>query len=71
MDRTKIYDLVEIARKVLPNARSVYMCGAGAGPHTRFGTNCEVQKYLIQNEQIKNITFVVIFLLLGNFQFEN
>lgn len=42
VDRTKIYDFVNIARKVLPNAQSVFMCGAGAGPHPLISSNCEV-----------------------------
>lgn len=42
VDRTKIYDLVNLSRKVLPNAKTVYMCGAGAGPHTLINSNCEV-----------------------------
>lgn len=41
-DRTKIYDLVDIAHKVLPNAKNVYLCGAGAGPHPLISSNCEV-----------------------------
>ncbi|XP_031640187.1 ester hydrolase C11orf54 homolog [Contarinia nasturtii] len=41
VDRTKIYDLVDIAHKVLPNAKDVYLCGAGAGPHPLIGSNCE------------------------------
>lgn len=42
VDRTKLYDLVKVSRKVLPNAKDIYLCGAGAGPHPTFNTNCEV-----------------------------
>lgn len=42
VDRTKVYDLVEISRKILPNANSLYICGAAPGPHPSIQTNCEV-----------------------------
>lgn len=42
VDRTKIYNIVELAHKVLPNAQSVFLCGAGAGPHPLISSNCEV-----------------------------
>lgn len=42
VDRTKVYDLVKVGRKVLPNAKSIYLCGAGAGPHPLISSNCEV-----------------------------
>lgn len=42
VDRTKIYDLVGISQKILPNANSLYICGAGAGPHPLINSNCEV-----------------------------
>lgn len=42
VDRSKIYDLVDISKKLLPNAKSAYICGAGAGPHPLINSNCEV-----------------------------
>lgn len=42
VDRTKVYDLVHIVKKVLPNAKNLYVCGAGAGPHPSIRSNCEV-----------------------------
>lgn len=42
VDRTKVYELVGIMKKVLPNAKSLYVCGAGAGPHPSINSNCEV-----------------------------
>lgn len=42
VDRTKIYDLKSLARKILPNANTIYLCGAGAGPHPLINSNCEV-----------------------------
>lgn len=42
VDRTKIYNLVEISRKILTDANSLFICGAGAGPHPLINSNCEV-----------------------------
>lgn len=42
VDRSKLYDCVEIAKKILPNAKNVFLCGAGAGPHPLLNSNCEV-----------------------------
>lgn len=42
VDRTKIYDVKQLARRVLPNAKTIYLCGAGAGPHPLINSNCEV-----------------------------
>lgn len=41
VDRSKVYNLINIARKVLPNAPNVYLCGAGAGPYPLINSNCE------------------------------
>lgn len=43
VDRSKVYNLINIARKVLPNAQNVYLCGAGAGPYPLINSNCEVE----------------------------
>lgn len=43
VDRTKLYDLVAIGRKVLPNAKEFIAVGAGAGPHPHINSNCEVK----------------------------
>lgn len=45
VDRTKIYDLKSLARKILPNATQIYLCGAGAGPHPLINSNCEVNNF--------------------------
>lgn len=42
VDRTKIYDVKNLARKILPNAKTIFLCGAGAGPHPLINSNCEV-----------------------------
>lgn len=42
VDRTKLYDLVAIGRKILPDAREFIAVGAGAGPHPHINSNCEV-----------------------------
>lgn len=39
---TKIYDLVEVAQKALPNAKSISITGPGAGPFMLTDRNCEV-----------------------------
>lgn len=44
---TKVYDLVDLARKVLPNAKTVTMCGAGAGPYVQRNQCTEVRPLLI------------------------
>lgn len=41
-DRSKVYDLVRMVKRVLPNAKNLFVCGAGAGPHPAVHTNCEV-----------------------------
>lgn len=41
VDRTKIYNLIDIAHKILPNAKDVYLCGAAGGPHPLINSNCE------------------------------
>lgn len=45
VDRSKLYDLTSIGRKVLPNAKSIFLCGAGAGPYPLINSNCEVFTY--------------------------
>lgn len=67
-DRTKIYDLVKISRKILPNANSLYICGAGAGPHPLINSNCEVNSILCK---IIHSSVLVLMFISGNFQFEN
>lgn len=42
VDRSKIYELVSICQKILPNASDILTVGAGAGPHPLIGCNCEV-----------------------------
>lgn len=44
VDRTKLYDLVAIGRKVLPRATEFIVVGAGAGPHPHINSNCEVNR---------------------------
>lgn len=39
---TKIYDLVEVAQKALPNAKTISIIGPGAGPFMLTDQNCEV-----------------------------
>lgn len=60
VDRTKVYELVNIIKKVLPNAKSRYVCGAGAGPHPAFNTNCEgmINLKINENGSIANETYV-------------
>lgn len=48
VDRTKVYELLSITKKVLPNAKSIYVCGAGAGPHPSINSNCEVGAFTSQ-----------------------
>lgn len=43
VDRSKVYDLVRLVKRVLPNAKNLYVCGAGAGPHPAVSSNCEVR----------------------------
>lgn len=42
VDRTKLYDLVAVGRKVLPKAEEFIAIGAGAGPHPYINSNSEV-----------------------------
>lgn len=42
VDRSKLYDLVSICQKLLPNAEEVLTVGAGAGPYPLINSNCEV-----------------------------
>lgn len=44
VDRTKLYDLVAIGRKLLPDANEFMAVGAGAGPHPHINSNCEVEE---------------------------
>lgn len=69
VDRTKIYDLVEISRKVLPNANNLYICGAGAGPHPLINSNCEVSINFVKNKIPSSV--LILLAIVGNFQFEN
>ncbi|CAH2005513.1 unnamed protein product [Acanthoscelides obtectus] len=39
VDRTKVYDLKDIAKRL--NCEPAFMVGAGAGPHPYVGVNCE------------------------------
>lgn len=43
VDRSKLYDLVAVGRKLLPNANEFAALGAGAGPHPHINSNCEVK----------------------------
>lgn len=61
VDRTKLYDFVNIARKVLPNAKSVFLCGAGAGPHPLIGSNCEVCVHDVFTSLSNMFTEILIF----------
>lgn len=54
VDRTRIYDLANIGQKLIPNSESVFMCGAGAGPHPLTNSHCEV---LLSNESINRNYF--------------
>lgn len=40
---TRIYDLVDIAQKALPNAETISITGPGAGPFMVKNRNCEVK----------------------------
>lgn len=51
VDRTKLYDLVAVGRKVLPKANEFIAVGAGAGPHPHINSNCEVN-FNFLNQQI-------------------
>lgn len=44
VDRSKLYDLSAIGKKLLPNANEFAVLGAGAGPYPHHGSNCEVNK---------------------------
>lgn len=71
VDRTKIYDLKSLARKILPNAKSIYLCGAGAGPHPLINSNCEVRINRVRFK-IHTHTHIYLFSLLiylGHYQF--
>jgi len=41
VDRSKLYDLVPLCQKILPNAHEILTVGAGAGPHPLINSNCE------------------------------
>lgn len=47
VDRTKLYDIVEIGRKILPNVNEFIAVGAGAGPHPYTNSNCEVNELIL------------------------
>lgn len=42
VDRTKLYDLREISKKVLSSSSEIFSIGAGAGYHPFLSQNCEV-----------------------------
>lgn len=42
VDRTKLYDLREISKKVLTSSKEIFSIGAGAGYHPFLNQNCEV-----------------------------
>lgn len=44
VDRSKLYELVSIARKTLPNAEEILTIGAGAGPFPVVNSNSEVHR---------------------------
>lgn len=55
VDRAKLYDLVAVGRKILPNATEFIAIGAGAGPHPYINSNCEVSEPIqIMKFRMKN-----------------
>ncbi len=42
VDRTKLYDLKEISRKLMHSSSEIFSIGAGAGYHPFLNENCEV-----------------------------
>ncbi|XP_031627178.1 ester hydrolase C11orf54 homolog [Contarinia nasturtii] len=50
VDRTQVYDVASIGRRAIPNAKSVFVCGAGAGPHPLNSSHCEVIYNLKAND---------------------
>ena len=40
-DKSKMYDMAAIYRKILPNVDDIIGLGVGAGPHTVINSNCE------------------------------
>lgn len=43
VDRSKLYDLVDVSNKILPNSSEILVIGAGAGPYPHINSNCEVR----------------------------
>lgn len=57
VDRTKVYDLKDIANLI--NSDPSFIIGAGAGPYPYIGVNCEVRICKLSSLNLSNLTLLL------------
>lgn len=63
VDRTKLYELISIAQKTLPNSTEILAIGAGAGPFPVVNGNSEVMEFPLINTLLAFLVCLQVFRL--------